>query len=380
MLVWISGQSGAGKTTLGQSLHQRLVGWTHFDGDVFGHGGDPVTESGIASESMLQRRTPEMKAAWSRMETEGFGRLFRGEDAPLEYWQPFHEMLCVGVAKAWQQCAPNHMVVTFSVYSLLVRDYIRSQLPEVKFVVLNDVLGAATERKVQQVAASAKAEGKSLAEFLTKFSPEWATRSEEEALAHLYKYCGSVQRGLDPFSASRGEFGIDITASMSADSVYARARMLLLPCVGKTARLCIRELHEELDAPFVQHLITSPEWTRWIGDRGQDGTLYIRTNAARARRMYLLALRFTGEPIGLCGLLQRPYLTHPDVGYALEQSHVGHGYVSEGVQWFLEKRQGPIMGITLKDNVRSVSVLQRNGFKHVGFSKEAQAELYQLGE
>lgn len=394
-LVWVSGQSGSGKTTLGQAFHR--LGWgVHFDGDVFGHGGDAVTESGIATEAMLEKRSPRMKDAWTRMEKEGFGRLFKGEEAPLEYWQPFHSMLCEGVAKAWEQCAPSNMVVTFSVYSRLVRDYIRSQLPQVmeiprapplthslslkvQFIVLNDVLGAATERKVQQVVDSAKAEGKGLSEFLSKFGADWAARSDEESLAHLREYCGSVQRGLAPYDASCGEFGIDITSGMTCDDVFTRARSLLLRPVGTTPRLCIRELDEQLDASFVQRLITSSEWTRWIGDRGQDGALYIRTNASHPSRMYLMALRWTGEPVGLCGLLQRAHLPHRDVGYALDQPYVGHGYASEAVQFLLQKEGSrPVLGIVLKENIRSISVLLRNGFKHVEFNENTGTEMYRF--
>jgi hypothetical protein len=61
-LLWVSGQSGCGKTTLGQQLHAR-AGFVHFDGDVFANGGEPEAFSGIPTAEMLANVDPKIKGA-----------------------------------------------------------------------------------------------------------------------------------------------------------------------------------------------------------------------------------------------------------------------------------------------------------------------------
>jgi hypothetical protein len=53
-LVWISGQSGAGKTSLCNTLAAEL-GWLHFDGDIFAHGGDALAVTGIPDAEMVAK-------------------------------------------------------------------------------------------------------------------------------------------------------------------------------------------------------------------------------------------------------------------------------------------------------------------------------------
>lgn len=60
-LVWITGQSGSGKTTLGNALRDQCEGVQHFDGDVFGFGGDALKFSGIPTPEMVANRPLHLK-------------------------------------------------------------------------------------------------------------------------------------------------------------------------------------------------------------------------------------------------------------------------------------------------------------------------------
>ncbi len=64
--IWVTGQSGCGKTTLGQQLRAR-AGFVHFDGDVFANGGQPEVFSGIPTKEMLEHVDPKLKGTSGRL-------------------------------------------------------------------------------------------------------------------------------------------------------------------------------------------------------------------------------------------------------------------------------------------------------------------------
>jgi len=69
----------------------------------------------------------------------------------------------------------------------------------------------------------------------------------------------------------------------------------------------------------------------------------------------------------MCGLLKREYLDHPDLGYAILPAYEGLGYTSEITKatlvYVLENlRINTIQAITNVDHVRSIRVLEKNGF------------------
>lgn len=91
------------------------------------------------------------------------------------------------------------------------------------------------------------------------------------------------------------------------------------------------------DAGFVQALVNDADWLRFIGDRNiysnEAAVAYVdRLEAHRARHGFgLLAVidRDTGEPIGMCGLLQRDTLADVDLGFAYLAAHRGRGLARE---------------------------------------------------
>ena len=89
--------------------------------------------------------------------------------------------------------------------------------------------------------------------------------------------------------------------------------------------------------------------------------------------LYLVALKDTLEPIGMCGLLKRDTLEHPDIGFAFLQKFTGRGYAFESAAEVLTYGKNvlgltSILAITTKDNSSSIKLLGRLGFefeKHI---------------
>ncbi|MEM9490511.1 MAG: GNAT family N-acetyltransferase [Myxococcota bacterium] len=132
------------------------------------------------------------------------------------------------------------------------------------------------------------------------------------------------------------------------------------------------------DAPFVLELLRDPAYIRFIGDRGvrtlDEARNYIGYKFLESYRrngfgMFLAKLRDGGETIGICGLVQRDFLEHPDIGFAFLPRFRGHGYAAEAteaVRHYARETLGlrRLFAITLPDNARSLRVLDRLGMAY----------------
>ena len=131
------------------------------------------------------------------------------------------------------------------------------------------------------------------------------------------------------------------------------------------------------DAEFLRRLLNEPSWLENIGDRGvrsvADAASYIKSQIWRPYQLlgyglYLVQRKADGAPIGLCGLVKRDFLEHPDLGFALLPEHVGFGYAAEAAHRVIAE-VGPRWGIlqlyaiTKPENHRSVELLGRLGFR-----------------
>lgn len=146
--------------------------------------------------------------------------------------------------------------------------------------------------------------------------------------------------------------------------------------VVRTARLELRRL-TTADAAFVLELVNDPDWLRHIGDRGvrtqADAEDYLRRGPLAMYEKFGFGLWAVvpaagGEPLGICGLIQRDTLPDVDVGYAFLPRHRGRGYAREAVAASLAHgRDGfglrRIVAITAPDNERSVRLLAALGFR-----------------
>ncbi|MDT3404180.1 GNAT family N-acetyltransferase [Mucilaginibacter terrae] len=145
----------------------------------------------------------------------------------------------------------------------------------------------------------------------------------------------------------------------------------------ETERLVLRKFNIT-DAPFILELLNTSTWKQYIGDRGltsiADAQTYLvkvplMNYAVNGFGLYMVELRGSGEPIGMCGLLKREYLAHLDIGYALLPQYEGNGYAYEAaaatVEYsFNQLNQQTLAAITNIQNQRSIKLLNKLGFTY----------------
>lgn len=147
----------------------------------------------------------------------------------------------------------------------------------------------------------------------------------------------------------------------------------------ETDRLALRQLSpaDDNDAAFILELLNEPSWLRFIGDKNvhtlDDARNYIANGpAAMYARvgfgLYLTALKETGEPIGICGLIKRDGLEDVDIGFAFLPRHWSKGYAYEAAAATLAHGRDAlglkrIVAITSIDNHSSIKLLQKIGLQ-----------------
>ena len=83
--------------------------------------------------------------------------------------------------------------------------------------------------------------------------------------------------------------------------------------------------------------------------------------------LYLVELRESHTPMGMCGLIQREELPDPDIGFAFLPEFWNKGFAFEAATAVLQDarerlRLERILAITSLDNEASIGLLQRLGF------------------
>lgn len=145
--------------------------------------------------------------------------------------------------------------------------------------------------------------------------------------------------------------------------------------VIETQRLVLDELTTD-DAEFILELVNEEPFVRFIGDKGvrnhDDACQYILTGPVASYErhghgLYRVALKEGMVPIGICGMLKRDGLDHPDLGFAFFERHWFRGYASEAAAAVLEHSRTSlghrrVLAITSPDNAASIRLLTKLGF------------------
>ncbi|PTR32749.1 RimJ/RimL family protein N-acetyltransferase [Luteibacter sp. OK325] len=147
----------------------------------------------------------------------------------------------------------------------------------------------------------------------------------------------------------------------------------------ETDRLSISEFGTD-DAGFILELLNEPDFIKNIADRGVrdlagaesyllDGPL--KSYTTHGFGLYKVALKPSGETIGMCGLIRRDSLDFPDLGYAFLAMHHRRGYASEAGAAVLDEARrergiGRVVAITTLDNDGWIRVLENLGFRNEG--------------
>ena len=87
--------------------------------------------------------------------------------------------------------------------------------------------------------------------------------------------------------------------------------------------------------------------------------------------LYLVELKETRQPIGICGPIRRAALDDADLGFAFLPPFWGHGYAFEAASAVTSYARNVlglsrIVAILTHDNRRSTTLLERLGFQREG--------------
>jgi len=143
-----------------------------------------------------------------------------------------------------------------------------------------------------------------------------------------------------------------------------------------TERLMLREFTPD-DAQFIFNLLNDTSFIRFIGDKGvrtiDDARNYLINGPIASYQLhdfglYLVELKDTAVPIGMCGILKREALEDVDLGFAFMPDYRRQGYGFEAATAVLSHTKDVhefdrILAITNPENNSSIKLLERLGFK-----------------
>ena len=144
--------------------------------------------------------------------------------------------------------------------------------------------------------------------------------------------------------------------------------------ISETDRLRLRWLTVD-DAPFIIELLNDPSFIKFIGDKGvrtiADAEKYILNGPVASYEQFgfglnATELKDTSTPIGMCGILKRETLPHPDIGFAFLPAYRNHGYAFEAAAAVMKHARAvlhveTVLAITTPDNEASGKLLNKIG-------------------
>jgi RimJ/RimL family protein N-acetyltransferase len=150
----------------------------------------------------------------------------------------------------------------------------------------------------------------------------------------------------------------------------------------ETDRLLLRHLTTD-DTAFILELLNEPSFIQNIGDRNvrteDDAMRYIVNGPIESYDKYgfglfMVELKDSSVPIGMCGLLKRDNLADVDVGFAFLPKYWMKGYAFESASAVLKYAKETvglkrILGIVNPDNAASIRVLEKLGLKYESMVK-----------
>ncbi|MCL1077900.1 N-acetyltransferase [Parashewanella spongiae] len=144
-----------------------------------------------------------------------------------------------------------------------------------------------------------------------------------------------------------------------------------------TERLSIRRI-EDHDRDFIFRLVNTPGYIKFIGDNKvrtiEHAKAYIINGPKTSYQqfgfgLYLVMLKDTSVPIGVCGLTKREFLSFVEIGYAYLPPFWGNGYAKEAAKAVFEHgyQSGVhrIMGVVRPENEGSKAVLSSLGLRYI---------------
>jgi RimJ/RimL family protein N-acetyltransferase len=145
-----------------------------------------------------------------------------------------------------------------------------------------------------------------------------------------------------------------------------------------TERLLLRQF-DIGDAPFIIELVNSPGWLEFIGDRNiktkEQAKNYLENGPIKSYKdngfgLSMVELKEKRHPIGMCGILKRDGMEHPEIGFAFLPEFMGKGYAVEmaaaTMAFAVDKLMlSTILAITVPDNKASIKLLEKIGLRFI---------------
>ena len=152
--------------------------------------------------------------------------------------------------------------------------------------------------------------------------------------------------------------------------------------VVESDRLLVRRFTLE-DSELILRILNEPSFLQNIGDRGvrtlEQASTYLLEGPIKSYELhghgaYVVALKETLRPIGLCGLIKRDAFEDVDIGYAFLPEFWSKGYALEAATAVLDYglrtlRLPKIIALVSPANADSIKLLKKLGF---AFAREAQ--------
>lgn len=134
---------------------------------------------------------------------------------------------------------------------------------------------------------------------------------------------------------------------------------------------------EKSAAAFILELLNEPAWLEFIGDKNVNDIIeaqnFIENNLRPSYDkngfgLFQVRLKDTNEPIGMCGLVNRPGLDDIDIGFAFLARYRQKGYAYESSKAILAYAKNilkinRVVAITHPDNEASENLLEKLGLK-----------------
>jgi [ribosomal protein S5]-alanine N-acetyltransferase len=151
-----------------------------------------------------------------------------------------------------------------------------------------------------------------------------------------------------------------------------------------TIRLSLHPLSLN-DHTFIFELVNTEGWLQFIGNRNvttlEETQTYIQKMMDHPNIHYWVVRLNEGSiPIGIVTLIKRDDLEYHDIGFAFLPQFGKKGYAHEATFAVLkeikkEKAHPQILATTLKNNIRSIQLLEKLGFQFEKWIQQADTEL-----
>lgn len=144
----------------------------------------------------------------------------------------------------------------------------------------------------------------------------------------------------------------------------------------ETDRLVLREITTD-DSGVMLEVLNEPAFIRQVADRGvrtrADAATYIREKILPSYQQfgfgfYLVELKDSRIPIGICGLVKRETLEDVDVGFSILEKFWRQGYAYEAASALMNHGRTVfglqrIVGVTSPTNESSARLLEKLGLR-----------------